>query len=212
MSIVPLTNSGDVPSVVTSADQFDMDGRAVLIQPFDDTHPKGTSNASYDLRVGSRYLDHRDTEPRTLPEGGKISISPGMAIIIETIEHVHFPKTLFGQIVPRVKWLQQGLANTPTKVDPGYRGPLAVTVFNHGARTVHLKRNEAFCSLFVTDVDTGGLRPYDKGGKSLEGLGMGFWRRAYERIVVEHAPLVAVISMLAAVASAVLAVIAIWSR
>lgn len=208
MPIIPLTRSGVAPSVVTSADDFDMDGRSLLIQPFDDSQPaEGASNISYDLRVGGSYLDHRDTEPRTLAAGQKISISPGMAIIIETKEHVHFPKTLFGQIVPKVEWLQKGLANTPTKIDPGYNGPLAVTVFNHGSRTVTLEPGTAFCSMFVTDVDVDLLRPYDKPGKSLQGLGLGRWGRSYNRLLVEHGPLVAAISMLGAVVSAIVAVI-----
>ena len=62
------------------------------------------------------------------------------------------PAGLFGYIVPRVKWLQQGVSNTLSKVDSGYNGKLLVTLFNLGKNTVPIDRKDGFCSLVVHDV------------------------------------------------------------
>jgi dCTP deaminase len=172
MAIIALTANQPGASVVTSNDDFSRDGSAILLQNSD---PKQLAdqenddcNTSYDLRVGETYRDHRNRYGQHLGPDGVISLLPGNAVIIETEESVKFPKTRFGQILPRVSLLQQGIANTPSKIDPGYEGVLLISVFNHGKQTVPLHRGERFCSLHVFDV-AGPVRPYDKPGKRILG-------------------------------------------
>jgi deoxycytidine triphosphate deaminase len=156
-----------------------MDRKRILIISYDQEQfsiHNEECNTSYDLRVGSLYRDHRDNEGRTLSEGQSIELLPGQAVIIETEEEVQFPRGIFGHILPKVSLLQKGIANTPSKVDPGYSGHLLITAFNHGKQTVHLKRRERFCSLYLLSVD-GDARPYNKGGKQiLGGRGVKHWR------------------------------------
>ena|SRR5258708_7782339 len=180
MSVIALTASGDEPTVVTSNDAFDRDGCAILIQNGDpaqlacDAHE---CNASYDLRVGQIYRDHRNREGQQIGPNDPIMLLPGNAVIIETEELVKFPKSRFGQILPKVSLLQTGIANTPSKVDPGYEGHLLITAFNHGKRPASLQRYQPFCSLHIFDV-IGALRPYDKEGKRIEGVRRGTgWKR-----------------------------------
>jgi len=171
MPVLALTVSEDNPSVVTSSTNFNMDGHAILIRDLDPTQiprPPGDCNLSYDLRVGTRYRDHRDREPRTLNDTGYIKIAPQSAVIIRTMEEVRFPIHLFGHIVPKVSLLQTGIANTPTKIDPGYSGHLLITTFNHGRKAVKLRAGQPFCSMFLSTT-AGDVVPYDKAGKDLEG-------------------------------------------
>lgn len=146
-----------------------LDGSVVLIKDIDKNQfsVPGNTNASYDLRVGQRYRDHRQRAEKRLPKGGKIRLGPGMAVLIETEESVHLPRSAFGQIVPRVSLLQRGLSNTTSKVDPGYNGPLIITVFNMGRRTEYLHRGEPFCALFISNV-LDGIRPYQQNPKRIE--------------------------------------------
>jgi dCTP deaminase len=171
MSVVALTTQGDNPSVVTTDGNFlRSNGRAVLIKGLDTTQlppPPGDCNLSYDLRVGRRFRDHRDKEPRTLQEGGCLKIPPQTALIVRTEEEVQFPPSFFGVILPKVGLLQRGIANTPTKIDPGYKGHLLVTIFNHGKKTETLDHGEQFCAMFVMRTD-GDVVPYDKQGKDFE--------------------------------------------
>lgn len=180
MSVIALNASGEEPSVVTSNDDFDREGNAILILNSDPAQLAPSAhecNASYDLRVGQIYRDHRNREGQQLAPDDPIQLLPGNAVIIETEELVKFPKTRFGQILPKVSLLQKGIANTPSKVDPGYEGHLLITAFNHGKRAVSLHRSQPFCSLHIFDV-AGVLRPYDKEGKRIEGIRrVTGWRR-----------------------------------
>ncbi len=172
MSVMPLTTEGPNPTVVTNTDDFRFDGHAILIRELDPDQlsvQNDAGNASYDLRVGDQYRDHRDDGGKPIAEHGEIKLLPGTAVIIQTMEDVRFPKGTFGQIVPKVTLLQIGISNTPSKVDPGYNGRLLITTFNHGKRTVKLKRGQRFCSLFILRVEDG-VRPYDKPSKQIKGI------------------------------------------
>jgi dCTP deaminase len=178
MGVIPFSTAGPEPSVVERP-EFSMDGCAIVIIGADERQFAADNtecNASYDLRVGALYRDHRDDEGRTLAACESIPLLPGQAVIIQTGEEVQFPKTLFGQILPMVSLLQKGIANTPSKVAPGYSGHLLITAFNHENQTVSLKRRDKFCSLHLLSVDHD-VRPYNKSAKQILGRGgVKHWR------------------------------------
>ncbi len=214
MSVIPLTIHGQDPTVVTRTDDFEPRGRSILIRNLDESQfkpQKNDCNISYDLRVGKQYRDHRDTEGRFLPDGGEIKLLPGMAVIIQTEEEVHFPETAFGQIVPKVSLLQKGIANTPSKVDPGYHGYLLITAFNYGKRSVGLRRGERFCSLFISNVHDG-IQPYDKPGKQIEGTAQqGAWQKLRDRFEANIGAVSAILILLIII-SVILSIISISIR
>jgi deoxycytidine triphosphate deaminase len=180
MAVIPLILG---VTVVTAEDDFEAlgarAGNALLIRSFDTSQLAGDSpNLSYDLRIGSEYKDHRDSGIEKIPEKGRITLLPGSAVTIETEGSLHVPGTMFGYIVPRVKWLQQGISNTLSKVDAGYHGHLLITIFNLGRNTIEFPRGERFCSLVVHSV-SGGVQLYEGGEKRLLGpvalLQIGNW-------------------------------------
>jgi dCTP deaminase len=168
MSVVPLTIEGDNKTVVQRQQDFDVEGEAALIMDLDvaQLEEERASNVSYDLRVGKRYRDHREGEPREIPEGGLITLYPGSAIIIETEENIHLPRHLFGIIAPKVKLLENGLSTTFSKVDPGYYGHLLITLFNLGQTVRQVRRGSKFCALALIKVAPG-ARLYEKGPQQL---------------------------------------------
>lgn len=112
MSVIPLVKN---LGLVTKLEEFvGFKGPAVLITNFDETQLCGEDapNLCYDLRVGESYRDHRRKETLSLPEGGKITLQPGTAIIIRSEESVYMPQSMFGYIVPKVSMLKKGLSNT----------------------------------------------------------------------------------------------------
>ena len=172
MGVVPFSTSPPHPSVVFAPGEFRLDGPAVLIVNPDRqqlAEMQTGCNASYDLRVGDKFKDHRNATVQALREGEYIELLPGNAVIIQTEEEVRLPLGLFGQILPRVSLLERGIANTPSKVDPGYPGHLLITTFNHGKRTEKLQRGQPFCSLHLLTVEDR-IRPYNKAGKQIGGL------------------------------------------
>lgn len=174
MTVIPLLLAGPYKSVVATRDDFRRDGEAILIEELDRAQfeaagPPETigSNVSYDFRVGAEYRDHRETGRIKLPEDGVITIAAKNAVVIETRERVHFPVSRFGVIVPKVGLLQQGLSNTTSKIDPGYNGRLLITVFNLGKKTIELRFNQPFCTLYVLEVGPG-ARLYQKPDKRID--------------------------------------------
>lgn len=174
MSVIPFILDGSNKTVVETREEYEkaggLEGNVIFIQNLDTSQIRDTksSNASYDLRVGDEYRDHRDSGKADLLDNGKISLQPGSAVIIETAEEFQFPKSRFGHVVPKVSLLQDGLSNTSSKVDPGYNGRLSITVFNLGKRTIELKKHQPFCTLYILDVGEGSI-PYTKPGKKIAG-------------------------------------------
>ena len=168
MSVIPLIIDGENPTVVQTQQEFKVDGDAVLIVNLDPKQltNKNASNVSYDFRVGNKYRNHREDTPRQIADGETIKLRPGSALIIETEEFVHLPQGMFGIIAPRVSLLQLGLSTTFSKVDPGYRGNLLITLFNLGQTTQILKKGEGFCAFTLFDVRTGAWL-YNQGPKRL---------------------------------------------
>jgi dCTP deaminase len=202
MAVIPLVLG---KTVVTTEQAFeDSEGRqgsALLIRNFDNEQLKENApNLSYDLRVGAEYKDHRDGWKRDVlendPENNHVDLLPGGAVIIETEENLHLPKGMFGYLVPRVEWLQQGISNTSSKVDAGYNGRLLVTLFNLGRKKVSLPRRERFCSLVIHSVGSDVVL-YDKDAKKISGVGhRRLWQKLRDgieanRTIVELALIVA---------------------
>ena len=213
MSVIPLVRTGDHPTVVSTKDQFTQgggfEGPALLITNLDETQLQQNdreSHLSYDLRVGPEYKDHRDDQKQALQEGEEIKFLPGVAVILQTEESVCLPRSTFAYIIPRVKILQKGLSNIVSKVDPGYNGPLIITVFNLGRRTVSLKRRDPFCCLVLHSV-LGGASLYEKPAQLISGGS----RRGRMRGVLDwtqaNAGLMSVLAALLSAAATVIALI-----
>ncbi|MDF5734952.1 MULTISPECIES: dCTP deaminase domain-containing protein [unclassified Nostoc] len=174
MSVIPFILDGSNRTVVETTEEYEkaggLEGNVIFILNLDTKQIRNTesSNATYDLKVGDEYRDHRDFGKTDLLDNGKISLQPGSTVIIETAEEVKFPKSRFGHVVPKVSLLQYGLSNTSSKIDPGYQGKLSITVFNLGKRNIELKKGQVFCTLYVIDVQKGVI-PYQKGSKKIAG-------------------------------------------
>lgn len=196
MSVVPLTIG---ISVVDKQDDFDCEGKAVLISGLDRSQleseeARESSNVSYDLRVGRVYKHYRKKKRAELSDDAVITLRPGDAVLIETEEYLHMPRYLFGYVVPKVKLLQLGLTNTLSKVDPGYLGNLVVTLFNVGTTVQRLKRRQAFCQLVLHSVDEGATL-YNKGGKQVEGIAQKAPRSLrFNRWIERHKTLLTILS------------------
>lgn len=110
--------------------------RALVIEPF---AAEQLSLTSYELCVGDRaFVDQREL---MLNEDGTIKIEPGVTAAIVTKEVIVMPGGLIGRIAP-----YYGASGIVT-VDPGFRGSLIITVFNHRSRMLQLSRGDGIASL-----------------------------------------------------------------
>ncbi len=169
MSVIPLITEGPARTVVQRQEDFHVEQPAALITNLDVAQLEDlqNSNASYDLRIGKKYRDHREQGPREIPEKGVITLNPGSAFIIQTEEYVHLPRRMFGIIAPKVSLLQRGLSTTFSKVDPGYYGHLQITLFNLGQTVCKLNHLDSFCAFTLLQVGEG-ARVYQKPSKQID--------------------------------------------
>lgn len=201
MSVIPLVTTGEKATIVTTPEAFEAagasEGHAALIREFDEKQPfKDASNVSYDLRVGREYRDHRNEGAQKLAKNGGITLFPGGAVIIETQETIRLPRSMFGYVVPRVFWLQKGISNTMSKVDPGYDGHLLVTLFNLGKSTGRIKAGDRFCTLVLHQVAEG-ARLYNKPAKRIEGdASAHMWQRVRDRLEANTAVIIVIVILL----------------
>jgi deoxycytidine triphosphate deaminase len=200
MSVIPLTTEGDDRTIVQNQADFRLEGDALLIIGLDPTQlQRGTSNVSYDLRIGAQCRDHRGNTVKTIPEGGVLTLRSGAAVIIQTEESIHLPRRLFGIIAPKVSLLELGLSSTFSKVDPGYNGHLLITLFNLGKSTVTLHRREVFCSLTLIAVAPGAYL-YEKGPKQITAQSVKQPRRSFRDWVEVNHTVVTIVLIFATLA------------
>ncbi|HVB16948.1 MAG TPA: hypothetical protein VNF04_10475 [Stellaceae bacterium] len=214
MGLIALTTDAAAgpASVVTRGRDFQRAGTAVLIQDGDPEQLNAGAtecNSGYDLRVGEAFRDHRVDYGQEIGENGTIVIRPGDGVIIQTEEWVEFPEHRFGEIFPKVGLIQKGIANITTKVDPGFRGNLLVTVFNYGKRSVSLRRRDRFCSLHVFGVE-GAVRPYEKRPPAIGPRRSASWQQKFGGWADRNGARVAIIEAPALVVTAVAAVWALF--
>ncbi|HVB59032.1 MAG TPA: hypothetical protein VNE63_21710 [Candidatus Acidoferrales bacterium] len=93
MSVIPLTTTGEHPTVVQTQGEFEIEDSAVLIRNLDSAQltQEHSSNVSYHLRVGKQCRDHREQAVKDIPDNGIVTLYPGSALIIQTEESIHLP-------------------------------------------------------------------------------------------------------------------------
>lgn len=103
---------------------------------------------SYEIRVGSLFELLRfdgATVSHTTFEAGEdapIQIPPGSTVLITAEERFRIPTDIFAKVTTVGQIFASGLAAENTFADPGYTGPLYITVSNISTRTLSLKRGD----------------------------------------------------------------------
>lgn len=87
----------------------------------------------------------------TLDENG-IKVKPGKSVVVYTKEHIRTPFNVFGLVTGKGKYIYQGCMVASGKIDPGFDGHLKICFYNGGKRSVILKPNEPFCTVFFIDT------------------------------------------------------------
>ena len=109
---------------------------------------KNIKYCSYEIRVGRNYellrfegasISHT---PGDTEMGKTIDIHPGATVLITAEEIFRIPTDIFAKVTTVGQIFASGLAAENTFADPGYTGPLYVTVSNISTRTLSLKTGD----------------------------------------------------------------------
>lgn len=119
-------------------------------------------HASIDLRLGTEFIEverHREAtydpmEDRdklraaaqqqqeltlTVPLGGNVVLHPGQFILGSTLEFVHLPSDIAGQLLSRSSWGRVGLiVATAVTLQPGWIGMVTLELANQGSVPIRL--------------------------------------------------------------------------
>lgn len=121
---------------------------------------------SYEIRVGSLFevlrfegstISHTPCEAEPDAE---IEIPPGATVLITAEEVFRMPTDVFAKITTVGQIFASGLAAENTFADPGYTGPLYITVSNISTRTLSLKRGNPLARVEFHRLSKAVQRPH----------------------------------------------------
>ena len=156
--ILELIATGEL-AFTPELDQFQMQAHAIDLR------------LGYTFLVGRRWeitaqgrvamqLDHLESgaeqfDTIELAPGQVFDILPGECVLVSTMETIHMPADLAGQMFPRSSVNRRGLAvDLSGVIDAGYEGNLIIPVRNNGLSTVvRLYPGQRFCQLTFTRLN-----------------------------------------------------------
>jgi deoxycytidine triphosphate deaminase len=140
-------------SPLIDRDIIELVGRHGIIEPFE---IEMLSGCSYDLRVGKEVRSrHRKKKFELSDDKDEFFIESGECVTFQTMEELNFREPPpFGFVVNKHTVLARGIVHPITKVDPGFKGSLAVTIFNHGGPAEKLKLGQPIVSLIIFPLES----------------------------------------------------------
>lgn len=149
-ALVKLIKEGALGNVVLPRDPFEKDS---VVQP-----------ASLDLTIGGVYLPGaKEGELGSVDHPCEsYEIQPGESVIAQTKEILCLPSNIAGiGFAPTTLGAQGLTVPTVGHIDPGWNGPLSITLINMGRRPVLLHEGDPIATILLFKLHKGALRPYD---------------------------------------------------
>lgn len=138
--------------------------KKLFIEPF---HESEVQPASYDLRLGHKSLispkgDERGRAIDLQKEKDQIlNILPGQFVAVLTEEKLSLPNNICGRFGLKSFWARKGLmAFGGIQVDPGFKGRLAISLFNVGPENIEIKYGEPLFTIEFTKLEQPTSMPY----------------------------------------------------
>src|SRR5208282_731933 len=136
-------------------------GGKFRIAPFDD---EMLQPASYDLKVGkfAATAPRNGDNPVIDLEAERVLVVLGYApAVIYTLEELDLPLNIAGRFGIKSSLSRRGLfASVGTQVDPGFQGPLSVSLMNMTSNAVALNYGESFVTLELEWLKTPASKGY----------------------------------------------------
>jgi deoxycytidine triphosphate deaminase len=121
------------------------------------------SGCAYDLRAGA-VLRSRNRETSHDLAREDYLIECGECITVNTLEVIDFSKSyelegmqgvqFIAHVINKHGLVAWGLFHPATVIDPGFKGPLALTFFNMGSTSLRIKFETPICKMVVVPVST----------------------------------------------------------
>jgi deoxycytidine triphosphate deaminase len=124
-------------------------GKDIVIEPFTES---SLTPIGYDFTVGEYIysLEHGLIEP----QNGEFEIPANSTIQILTRESLWVSGRIGGTFHSKVSLVSRGMSHISTTLDPGWYGPLLITLRNNMATPQRLKTTDAFVTLIFFKVNS----------------------------------------------------------
>lgn len=124
----------------------------------------------YDVRLGDKAWISGSTEPVELAVEGELILRPFQWAILVTHEKLKLSAKIKGQIHPRGTWSRRGMSlYYGGQIDPGWEGPLVLTILNTSSRSLRVPSRAAICGLSFSYLTSEAERPYQPTGDQKAG-------------------------------------------
>jgi dCTP deaminase len=153
-----------------------------LVEPFD---PDRTQAASHDLTLGTEFIHFRDISDGQVVDlleppngiGTKVKcdafqLEPCEFVLGVTNERICLPDNIAGKLDGKSSLARWGLLIHVTggNVDPGWRGPLTLEIFNAFPVPIILRSDRAICQIVFQQLTAPAVEPYSGRYQDAEGV------------------------------------------
>ncbi len=137
-------------SLMTDVDIHRALGKDIVIEPFS---PQSLTPVGYDFTVGDFFFswEHGLLQPNA---DGDYDLPPKSTIQILTKESLWVSGRVGGTLHSKVSLVSKGLSHISTTLDPGWYGPLLITIHNNRDQPILLHGDETFFTLVFQKVNT----------------------------------------------------------
>lgn len=124
-------------------------GNDIVIEPFTES---SLTPIGYDFTVGEYIysLEHGLIEP----QNGSFEIPPHSTVQILTRESLWVSGRIGGTFHSKVSLVSRGMSHISTTLDPGWYGPLLITLRNNMSTSQRIKTTDAFVTLIFFKLTT----------------------------------------------------------
>jgi dCTP deaminase len=125
----------------------------------------------YEIRAGeiAWYTYKREPPFRkvSIKNQGGVYLPPKGYVTIITMEELEFPVDCIGRIMTKGQLFSIGISAVNTYVDPGFSGPLGITLMNHSSKPIFIPVGEPIAKIEFTKLTKAVGDPYK--GRHLQG-------------------------------------------
>ena len=125
----------------------------ILISPFTEEEREYLEAASFDLRVGGKFVSVTHDRSGEISEKKPLLIKPGETVRILSYEYIGLPQSVAACVTSKLSLSMLGLSQLSTRIDPGFYGKITEVVTNLSNREIELTYKQPFCTLLFLKVD-----------------------------------------------------------
>jgi len=147
------------------------DPKGLAIEPYDQAN---LQPASYDLTLGSEFVEHYDTgyslqgveigqsdRIKDTFEADQYVVDPGEFLLGHTRETITLPPNITAEVKGRSSLGRLGLIpHTAGWIDPGFSGQITLEFVNHGHQPVVIDAGMRCAQIVFTYTNTASAKPY----------------------------------------------------